>query len=138
MKCRIDPVYRVHFSPCSPSSTVPANIYGIDEATQTFHSRRLLCYNDKNILGRKEILMDSFHKPQDSSYTEPDEIDLTNIRVLRNLLADHNMQSNKYFGQNFLIDRSVLQKIVNVAEIRPDDEILEVGAGTGVLTRELA
>src|SRR5207244_11751392 len=48
------------------------------------------------------------------------------------------MRPNKSFGQNFLIDRSVLAKIVEVAEISATDEILEVGAGTGVLTRELA
>jgi 16S rRNA (adenine1518-N6/adenine1519-N6)-dimethyltransferase len=48
------------------------------------------------------------------------------------------MRPNKSFGQNFLVDRSILLKIVNAAQIDPDDEILEVGAGTGVLTRELA
>jgi 16S rRNA (adenine1518-N6/adenine1519-N6)-dimethyltransferase len=48
------------------------------------------------------------------------------------------MRPNKGFGQNFLIDRSVLQEIVAAADIDADDEILEVGAGTGVLTRELA
>src|SRR5947209_2307816 len=68
----------------------------------------------------------------------PDEIDLTNIRELRNLLYAHNMRPNKSFGQNFLIDRSVLHKIVEAAEIEPNDQILEVGSGTGVLTRELA
>ncbi len=67
-----------------------------------------------------------------------DDIDLTNIRELRGLLAAHNMRPNKSFGQNFLIDRSVLQQIVAAAEINPNDTILEVGAGTGVLTRELA
>ncbi len=66
------------------------------------------------------------------------DIDLTNIRELRNLLYMHNMRPNKGFGQNFLIDRSVLMRIVEAAEIDADDEILEVGAGTGVLTRELA
>ncbi len=67
-----------------------------------------------------------------------DDIDLTNIHELRGLLAAHNMRPNKSFGQNFLIDRSILQQIVAAAEISPDDTILEVGAGTGVLTRELA
>src|SRR5207342_738636 len=37
-----------------------------------------------------------------------------------------------------LIDRSVLAKIVEAAEISANDEVLELGAGTGVLTRELA
>lgn len=66
------------------------------------------------------------------------ERDLTNVYEIRKLLSAHNMRPNKAFGQNFLIDRSVLQTIVNAAEIKSDDEILEVGAGTGVLTQELA
>lgn len=67
-----------------------------------------------------------------------DELDLTNIRELRNLLYAHNMRPNKAFGQNFLVDRAVLMKIVEAADIEADEEVLEVGAGTGVLTRELA
>src|ERR1700733_12773639 len=66
------------------------------------------------------------------------DVDLTDIHALRNLLLAHGMRPNKSFGQNFLIDRAVLENIVAAAEIGPDDEILEVGAGTGVLTRELA
>jgi 16S rRNA (adenine1518-N6/adenine1519-N6)-dimethyltransferase len=67
-----------------------------------------------------------------------DEIDLTNIRELRNLLYAHHMRPNKAFGQNFLVDRSILLRIVEAAEIHPGDQVLELGAGTGVLTRELA
>jgi len=48
------------------------------------------------------------------------------------------MRPNKAFGQNFLVDRAVLLNIVAAADIQADDQILEVGAGTGVLTRELA
>jgi 16S rRNA (adenine1518-N6/adenine1519-N6)-dimethyltransferase len=50
----------------------------------------------------------------------------------------HGIRPNKSFGQNFLIDRSVLNKIIDAAAIEPEDEILEVGAGMGVLTRALA
>ncbi len=66
------------------------------------------------------------------------DIDLTDKQVLRDLLYAHRMRPNKSFGQNFLVDRAVLQQIVEVAELEPDDQVLEVGAGTGVLTRELA
>jgi 16S rRNA (adenine1518-N6/adenine1519-N6)-dimethyltransferase len=58
--------------------------------------------------------------------------------MLRSLLYANNIRPNKSFGQNFLIDKSVLTQIVEAAEIAPTDEVLEVGAGTGVLTRELA
>ncbi len=64
--------------------------------------------------------------------------DLTNIHELRNLLYAHHMRPNKAFGQNFLVDRAILQRIIEAAEIEPTDQVLEVGAGTGVLTRELA
>ena len=67
-----------------------------------------------------------------------DEIDLTNIQELRNLLYAHHMRPNKAFGQNFLVDHSILLRIVEAAEIHPGDQVLELGAGTGVLTRELA
>jgi 16S rRNA (adenine1518-N6/adenine1519-N6)-dimethyltransferase len=66
------------------------------------------------------------------------DLDLTDVRELRNLFYAHNMRPNKAFAQNFLIDRSALLKMVEAAEIKPTDTILEVGAGTGVLTRELA
>jgi 16S rRNA (adenine1518-N6/adenine1519-N6)-dimethyltransferase len=66
------------------------------------------------------------------------EIDLTNIRELRSLLYAHQMRPNKAFGQNFLVDRPVLQRIIGAAEINAGDQVLELGAGTGVLTRELA
>ncbi|HEY0757599.1 MAG TPA: 16S rRNA (adenine(1518)-N(6)/adenine(1519)-N(6))-dimethyltransferase RsmA [Ktedonobacteraceae bacterium] len=68
----------------------------------------------------------------------PNDIDLTNIQVLRDLLYAHRMRPNKSFGQNLLVDRAVLQQIVDTAELTESDQVLEVGAGTGVLTRELA
>lgn len=67
-----------------------------------------------------------------------DNIDLTDIHVLRSLLYAHHMRPNKAFGQNFLVDRTVLRQIVEVADLEQADQVLEVGAGTGVLTRELA
>jgi 16S rRNA (adenine1518-N6/adenine1519-N6)-dimethyltransferase len=66
------------------------------------------------------------------------DLDLTDIRDLRNLFYAHNMRPNKAFAQNFLIDRMALMQMVEAAAIMPTDELLEVGAGTGVLTRELA
>src|SRR5438270_2940771 len=56
-----------------------------------------------------------------------EEIDLINVRELRHLLSAHGMRPNKSFGQNFLIDRSVLRKIVDAAEIQATEQVLEVG-----------
>jgi 16S rRNA (adenine1518-N6/adenine1519-N6)-dimethyltransferase len=43
----------------------------------------------------------------------------------------------KRLGQNFLRDRSYLRRIVDAAELQDTDEVLEIGSGTGVLTRAL-
>ena len=75
---------------------------------------------------------------EQSSTQVDDEPDLTNIHELRNLLYTHHMRPNKSFGQNFLIDRATLQRIIEAAEINAGEQVLELGAGTGVLTRELA
>jgi len=44
----------------------------------------------------------------------------------------------KHLGQNFLTDKDVLKKIITAAELKPDDIVLEIGPGTGILTFELA
>src|SRR3989338_347395 len=44
----------------------------------------------------------------------------------------------KSLGQNFLVNPHILDKIVSAAEISKDDIILEVGPGTGNLTKKLA
>ncbi|MGI9648007.1 MAG: 16S rRNA (adenine(1518)-N(6)/adenine(1519)-N(6))-dimethyltransferase RsmA, partial [Acidimicrobiia bacterium] len=54
------------------------------------------------------------------------------------LLKRHGVQPARRLGQNFLVDPNVIRKIVGVAEVGPGDRVLEVGAGTGTLTRELA
>jgi 16S rRNA (adenine1518-N6/adenine1519-N6)-dimethyltransferase len=54
------------------------------------------------------------------------------------LLEQHDLQPKKSLGQNFLHDPHVLEKIVSVAEVGPDDRVLEIGPGTGLLTAHLA
>jgi 16S rRNA (adenine1518-N6/adenine1519-N6)-dimethyltransferase len=44
----------------------------------------------------------------------------------------------KEYGQHFLIDRNILEVIGRLAELGPDDVVLEIGPGEGVLTRYLA
>ncbi len=55
------------------------------------------------------------------------------IRVLQ----EHNFQFKKKFGQNFLIDPRVLDKIVDAAQITKEDFVLEIGPGIGTLTQYL-
>jgi 16S rRNA (adenine1518-N6/adenine1519-N6)-dimethyltransferase len=44
----------------------------------------------------------------------------------------------KEYGQHFLVDRNILEVIGRLAELGPDDVVLEIGPGQGVLTRYLA
>ena len=57
---------------------------------------------------------------------------------LRDLLAQDQIYPRPRLGQNFLIDQNLLRLLVKRAELRPDDTVLEVGAGTGSLTELLA
>ena len=54
------------------------------------------------------------------------------------LLREFEIRPLKGLGQNFLVDRGVLQRILETAEVGPQDVVLEVGAGLGILTRALA
>ena len=47
------------------------------------------------------------------------------------------MHPKKSLGQNFLNDRKILQDIVDYGEISNDDVVLEIGPGTGNLTKKL-
>ncbi|MDD3926929.1 MAG: 16S rRNA (adenine(1518)-N(6)/adenine(1519)-N(6))-dimethyltransferase RsmA [bacterium] len=55
----------------------------------------------------------------------------------KRLLMHYNLRASKRFGQNFLIDRNILHKIVEAAEIGPADRVMEIGPGLGALTAEL-
>lgn len=48
------------------------------------------------------------------------------------------IKPKKSLGQNFLIDQDVVQKIIIGADLRPNDVVLEIGPGKGVLTEALA
>jgi 16S rRNA (adenine1518-N6/adenine1519-N6)-dimethyltransferase len=53
-------------------------------------------------------------------------------------LRDAGLRPRKRLGQNFLQDRSFLPRIVEAVSIDAGDDVLEIGAGTGVLTEALA
>ena len=74
---------------------------------------------------------------RDLTQKKEDPLDLTNVSTLRNFLKQYRMWTKKKFGQNFLICRPTLEKIVELGEISRGDMVVEVGPGHGVLTREL-
>lgn len=59
---------------------------------------------------------------------------MTNVQILKR----YNIKPSKKLGQNFLIDKGVLKKIIHAANLNSDDIVLEIGPGLGVLTIELA
>lgn len=54
------------------------------------------------------------------------------------VLKKYGFSFSKRYGQNFLIDEHVLDKIIAAAEITKDDVVLEIGPGIGTLTQALA
>lgn len=54
------------------------------------------------------------------------------------VLQKYEFVFQKKFGQNFLIDTHVLDKIINAADITKDDFVLEIGPGIGTMTQYLA
>ena len=58
--------------------------------------------------------------------------------AVRSLLDEHGLRPNQAYGQNFLVDPNVIQRIVRLADVGPDSRVVEIGGGTGTLTAGLA
>lgn len=56
----------------------------------------------------------------------------------KTLLSKYDFRFRKRWGQNFLIDKNVLTAIAETANVTVDDAVLEIGAGSGLLTEVLA
>ena len=54
------------------------------------------------------------------------------------ILQKYKFVFQKKFGQNFLIDEHVLEKIIQAAGVGPDDFVVEIGPGIGTMTQYLA
>ncbi len=61
-----------------------------------------------------------------------------NISDLKKTLKEYGLKPNKKLGQNFLIDKNIVNNIVESADVSNQDTILEIGSGLGTLTKELA
>lgn len=57
---------------------------------------------------------------------------------VKQILSENNISVKKHFGQNFLLDNNVLEKIVNSADMKENIGIVEIGPGLGFLTNYLA
>lgn len=63
-------------------------------------------------------------------------MELKDIKT-QELVKKYNFKFSKSLGQNFLIDDSVLEDIVNGAEVNGEDFVIEIGPGVGTLTAQL-
>jgi 16S rRNA (adenine1518-N6/adenine1519-N6)-dimethyltransferase len=63
---------------------------------------------------------------------------IANPRRTQEMLKKHNFTFKKSFGQNFLQDSNILEKIVATAELDNATNVIEIGAGIGALTEFLA
>ena len=53
------------------------------------------------------------------------------------IMKKYNISANKDLGQNFLVDDSVIENIIEVSEIKSEDFVIEIGPGLGTLTSKL-
>ena len=63
---------------------------------------------------------------------------LSNPKVTIEVIKKYNFAFQKRFGQNFLIDGHVVEKIIKAADISKEDIVLEIGPGIGTMTQYLA
>lgn len=66
---------------------------------------------------------------------------MANLGIPKNtieIIQKYNFAFQKKFGQNFLIDTHVLEKIISAAGVTKDDMVLEIGPGIGTMTQYLA
>ena len=59
-------------------------------------------------------------------------------KTTKDILSRHGIKLNKNLGQNYLIDKNKRDQIINFGNISRQDVVLEIGAGIGTLTIELA
>ncbi|MDO4288672.1 MAG: 16S rRNA (adenine(1518)-N(6)/adenine(1519)-N(6))-dimethyltransferase RsmA [Eubacterium sp.] len=63
---------------------------------------------------------------------------LTSPKTIEAILNRYGLHFNKRFGQNFLIDDNIVNKIVEAGQVTKDDVVLEIGPGIGTMTRVLS
>ena len=58
--------------------------------------------------------------------------------TIKDIKERYGFKLSKNLGQNFLTDKNIIDRIIESAEIGPDDLVIEIGPGIGVITREAA
>ena len=63
---------------------------------------------------------------------------MTSRGNIKNLLSEYGLRPHKKFGQNFLVNPELVNKIIGLSNVSRDDIIIEIGVGLGALTMPLA
>lgn len=58
--------------------------------------------------------------------------------IINEIRGKHGFKNSKSLGQNFLTDKNIIDQIIDGADIGPDDLVIEIGPGLGVITYEAA
>ena len=62
---------------------------------------------------------------------------ITNPSYVTRIMKERGFSTKKRFGQNFLIDQNIVGRIIQTADLQPDEWVLEIGPGLGALTMHL-
>lgn len=62
---------------------------------------------------------------------------IASIKRVHQVLKKHGLHAKKHLGQNFIVDRNIINKIVGVAQLDENSHVLEIGPGIGSLTEAL-
>lgn len=65
-------------------------------------------------------------------------IDPVSTSAVKQLIQEFGLIPSKRRGQNFLVDKSIRKRMIDLLELNPDDAVVEIGPGFGALTIELA
>lgn len=65
-------------------------------------------------------------------------VKLTDLNVLKSILSRQELSPNRRLGQNFLVSERVVQRMAGAADLEGSEVVVEIGAGLGTVTVELA
>ena len=62
---------------------------------------------------------------------------IATLKKTREIMVKYGINAKKKFGQNFIIDEKIIDRIVEVSNVDKDSIVIEIGPGIGALTQKL-